>query len=63
MNLIKQLIQKEREYVSQFMNTDSMSDYEIDKMFDELIKNEEKEERIKKIKKHENEREIKQINQ
>ena len=47
MNLIKQLIQKEREYVSQFMDTDSMSDYEIDKMFDELIKNEEKEERIK----------------
>jgi hypothetical protein len=28
-----------------------MSDYEIDKMFDELIKNEEKEERIKKNKK------------
>lgn len=37
MELIPYLLLKEREFVSQYMDTTNMTDEEIDKMFDKLI--------------------------
>lgn len=54
MEVVKHLITKEREYVKQFIpNVDSMSDYEVDKLFEELIteQNKPKERKGKKNKK------------
>ena len=39
MELIPYLLQKEREFVSQYMDTSNMTDEEVDKNFDLIIEN------------------------
>ena len=38
MELIKLLLTKEREFVSQYIDTTNMTDEEVDKIFDLLVK-------------------------